>query len=184
MADAHAFFISVAGRMPSHLEPVSVPRHILPRSVDVAVAESRKQAPSVIATEHDTTAAQAAVGVAYSRFMPRLNLEVSSSQGWSMTEAGDRNTDSRAMLVVRWNLFNGGIDKARTWEAKARALEAVEITENTRRIVERETRVSWNAIEAANVRAPTLAKQLQQNRATRTAYAAQLTSDSAVCSIS
>jgi adhesin transport system outer membrane protein len=77
------------------------------------------------------------------------------------------------MLVVRWNLFNGGIDKARVGEAQARSLEAREISANTRRIIERETRVSWNAIEAARRRVPLLRRQVAEARATRSAYAQQ-----------
>ncbi len=173
VADAIAFFQSVAGRAPGALRSVSVPTSALPRTVEEAVAEARIKAPSEIATTHDTTAAAAAIGVANARFMPKLNAEFSSDHSWGMSAAGDRSIDTRGMLVVRWNLFNGGIDKARVWEAKARALEAAEISENTRRIVERETRVSWNAIQAANARTPALTQQLQQNRSTREAYASQ-----------
>lgn len=173
LADAVAFYRSVAGHAPGKLQPVNVPSRALPHSIDVAVAEAREASPSVIATTHDALAADAAVGVAHSRFYPRVNAELSHQQGWGMSESDDRTTDTRAMVVVRWNLFNGGIDKARVWEAKARALEAVEINENTRRIVERETRVSWNAIQAAVKRVPALSEQLRQTRATRAAYSAQ-----------
>jgi len=71
---------------------------------------------------------------------------------------------------VRWNLFNGGIDKARIGEAKARAMEAAEISANTQRIIEREVRTSWNAILAAEQRVPALSRQLELNRSTRNVY--------------
>ena len=172
-ADANAFFLSVAGHAPGKLQPVTFPANVLPVSVDVATAEARTAAPSVIATENDAEAASAAIGVANSRLFPKVNLEVSSNHTWGASEAGDRSIDARGMLVVRWNLFNGGIDKARIWEAKARAMEAIEISENTRRIVERETRVSWNAIQAAKARVPVLQQELKQNKATRSTYAEQ-----------
>jgi adhesin transport system outer membrane protein len=72
--------------------------------------------------------------------------------------------------VVRWNLFNGGIDKARIGEAKARAMEAAEISANTQRIIEREVRTSWSAILAAEQRVPALSRQLELNRSTRNVY--------------
>ena len=74
------------------------------------------------------------------------------------------------MLVVRWNLLNGGIDKARIWEAAARSMEAKEISASTKRIIERETRVSWNAILTASTRVPLLRRQVEQTRSTRAAY--------------
>lgn len=168
--DAHALYRAVVGDAPGALGPVALPAKAMPHSIDAAVAEARAAAPSIMATRFDTTAAEAAVGSAHARFAPRLNLEVSSDHTWGNREAGDRTIDTRAMLVVRWNLFNGGIDKARVWEAKARALEAAEISTNTERIIERETRVSWSAILAANDRVPALKRQVEQIRLTRTAY--------------
>lgn len=171
--DAQTLFRTIVGRAPGQLAPVSPPTRQMPRTIDAAVAEARDAAPSILATEHDATAATAAIGVAQSRFYPRVNLELSSTHGANTSEDHERSTDNRAMLVVRWNLLNGGIDKARDWEAKARSLEAAEINQNTRRIIERETRTSWNAIATASGRVPALARQLEQNRLTRTAYASQ-----------
>ena len=127
-------------------------------------------APSVIATQHDTYAAEAAIGTAQSRLFPRLNLEVTGDHGLGVTQRNDRQSEATAMVVVRWNLFNGGIDKARIGEAKARAMEAAEISANTQRIIEREVRTSWNAILAAEQRVPALSRQLELNRSTRNVY--------------
>ncbi len=173
LRDADALFRAVAGRAPGKLAAAGMPAVGMPKSLEAAVGEAIEFAPSVLATQHDATAAEAAVGSAYGRLMPRVNLEVSAHRGWGMTEDGDRSVDSRAMLVVRWNLFNGGIDKARIWEARARSREAVEISANTRRIIERETRVSWNAMVTAGRRVPLLQRQVNAARSTRSAYNAQ-----------
>ncbi len=173
LLDAEALFRSAVGRAPGKLTPPVAPRGSLPHSVDAAVGEAVVAAPSVIATQHDVMAAQAAVGSAYSRFYPRVNLELSTDHARGDEEAGDKTMDGRAMLVVRWNLFNGGIDKARIWEARARAAEAAGISANTQRIVERETRVSWHAMSAAATRVPELRRQLDLNRQTRSAYLVQ-----------
>lgn len=171
--DAVALFRAVVGRGPGQLAAVKPPAAALPKTVDDAVAEASVAAPSVLATQHDVDAAQATVAAANSRFFPRLNLEVSTNHVSSAREIGDRSLDARAMLVVRWNLFNGGIDKARIWEAKARALEAAEVSASTRRIIERETRVSWNALMSARARVPQYQSQLDYARQTRSTYSAQ-----------
>lgn len=171
--EADSLFRSVAGRAPGTLAAARFPFSGPPPSVDVAIAEAIAFAPSVLATEHDATAAKAAVGSAYARLSPRVNLEVSTNRIWGSTVDGDREVDSRAMVVVRWNLFNGGIDTARIWEAKARSLEAEQISANTKRIIERETRSSWNSVATAASRMPLLRRQVEQTRATRTAYNAQ-----------
>lgn len=172
LMDANALFKSVVGRMPGNLSPAPNARGI-PSSIDAAVAEATAAAPSVVATQFDAIAAEAAVGSAYSRFSPKLNLELSTDHGWGTSENNDRSLEARAMLVVRWNLFNGGIDKARVWEARARAAEASEISANTQRNVERETRVSWDSLRAASIRVPALRQQLDLQRQRRSAYLAQ-----------
>lgn len=173
LEDAKALFRAVVGRAPGRLHAAKVPRNALPSSVEEAVAAARVAAPSVIATQHDAVAARATIGSAYSRLYPKLNFELTTYHGKGIEEADDRDLDMRAMFVVRWSLFNGGINKARIREAYARSNEAVEISANTERIVERETRVSWNAIKSADVRVPALRRQLNMARATRATYSDQ-----------
>ena len=173
LEDAKALFRSVVGRAPGRLAKARIPAKALPSSVNAAISEAVSAAPSVIATEHDATAAEASIGSARSRFYPKLNAELSTHPTKGDAAYGDRNIDVRAMLVVRWNIFNGGIDRARVREARARAREATEIAANTRRVVERETRVSWNAIVAARTRVPALRRQLNLARRTRSTYSAQ-----------
>ncbi|MCH9806098.1 MAG: TolC family outer membrane protein [Alphaproteobacteria bacterium] len=173
LEDAKALFRAVVGRAPGRLQAARVPRSALPSSVSEAVAQARLAAPSVIATQHDAVAARATIGTAYSRLYPKLNFELSTYHGKGIDQEDDRDLDMRAMFVVRWSLFNGGINKARIRESYARANEAVEISANTERIVERETRVSWNAIKSADVRVPALRRQLNLARATRATYSDQ-----------
>ncbi len=168
--DADALFRSIVGHPPRELAPVTAPRRLVPAAIDAAVADAVRFAPSVIATQHDTYAAEAAIGTAESRLFPRVNLEVTGDHGLGVTQRNDRQSEASAMVVVRWNLFNGGIDKARIGEAKARAMEAAEISANTQRIIEREVRTSWNAILAAEQRVPALSRQLELNRSTRNVY--------------
>jgi len=99
--DADALFRSVVGRAPGSLGPVKAPVSSLPRSVEDAVAEAIVAAPSVIATQHDTIAAQAAVGSAYSRFSPKVNFELTGDAARGDKEESDYTSDVRGLFVVR-----------------------------------------------------------------------------------
>ena len=173
LEDAKTLFRTVVGRMPGRLKSAPGARKALPRTLAIAIQEARRAAPSVVATEHDAVAARAAIGSAYSRLYPKLNLEISGDAGRGLDGRGDRDVDARAMLVVRWTLFNGGINRARISEARARADEAGSIAANTRRQVEQQTRVSWTAMTAAGVRVPVLKRRLTLLRKTRAAYSSQ-----------
>lgn len=170
--NAQALFKSIVGRMPGKLSPASGARG-LPSSEEAAVAEAISASPSVLATQFDAIAAQAAVGSAYSRFSPKVNFEVFTGHDWGLVENEDRNYDAAAMVVVRWNLFNGGIDKARIWEARARAAEADGINANTALLVEREARISWSSLRASSIRVPELRQQLSLQHQRRSAYMEQ-----------
>lgn len=170
--NAQALFKSIVGRMPARLDAPPLASG-LPASEEIAVAEAVEAAPSVVATHFDAIAAEAAVGSAYSRFSPKVNFEVSTNHGWGQVENNDRNYEASAMLVVRWNLFNGGIDKARIWEARARAAEAQGINANTALIIEREARTSWASLRAASVRVPELRLQLNLQKQRQRAYLEQ-----------
>ena len=87
--DADALFRSIVGRAPGTLSPVRAPSSALPNSVENAVGEAVVAAPSVIATQHDTIAAEAAVGSAYARFSPKLNFELTGSDAQGDNEAGE-----------------------------------------------------------------------------------------------
>lgn len=170
VAVAVAMFREVVGRQPGRLAAAKVPLHALPPSASAAVVEARQAAPSIVATEHDAMAADAAIGTARSALYPKLNLELSTYHGKGIDERDDLQNDLRGMFVVRWSLFDGGANYARIREAKSRANEAAEIAENTKRIVERETQVSWNAMMRARDRAPALRRQMELARATRETY--------------
>ncbi|MBI1386372.1 MAG: TolC family outer membrane protein [Rhizobiales bacterium] len=169
LQDAYALFKSVVGRMPGRLAAAPAASG-LPGSVEAAVSEAVEVAPSIMATQFDTLAAKASIGSAYSRFFPKANFELTTDHGHGVTQDGDRDLEVRALLVIRWNIFNGGIDKARFWEAKARAAEATEIAANMTRVVERETRVSWNSIVSSRQRVGDLRRQLDLQRRRKAAY--------------
>ncbi|MEO1694321.1 MAG: TolC family outer membrane protein [Pseudomonadota bacterium] len=172
LQDAIALYRSVVGSKPGHLHGAPHAKHV-PGSLHAAIATARASAPSILATDADRLASEAAIGTARSRYYPKLNAEVTTSYARNTQQPNDADKDTRAMLVARWNLYNGGIDTARVREARERASEAAEIAANTQRIVLRETRTSWNALQAARARVPQLQRQLSLARQTRRAYIEQ-----------
>ena len=76
--DAIAAYIQAVGeKPPAALTSASAPESDLPSNIDEAVVMSREKAPSIMAAAADVRSAAAAVGVADSRFMPRVDIEAS-----------------------------------------------------------------------------------------------------------
>jgi adhesin transport system outer membrane protein len=169
--DAVALFIAVVGsKPPAKLQPVSPPTKSLPGSVDNAVAQAQKGSPAIIARMFDARAATAAIDVARSEFFPKVTAELSADYFSDMDRTTGRRGDVTGMIVMRQNLYRGGIDSARVREATARASEAQATSDLMRRTVEREVRLSWTAMTIARARAETIGRQLEQNRLVITAY--------------
>lgn len=172
--DAVALFIAVVGdRPPAQLATVSPPVKALPASVDAAVAQAQQGSPAIIARMFDLRAAEAAIDVARSDFYPKVSAELSADYYSDMDRTVGRRSDVAGLVVVRQNLYRGGIDSARLREATARAGEAQATSDLMRRTVEREVRLSWTAMTVARARAEAIGRQLQQNRTVIAAYREQ-----------
>jgi outer membrane protein, adhesin transport system len=171
--DAETLYRAVVGKAPGKLQPVRAPIKAMPRTVDLAVAEAVKIAPSVIAALADTRAAEAAIDTAKSRFAPRIDAQVGIDGNYGLYNRDRSRYDASAMLVLRQNLYRGGIDTARVAEARERSNEARDTTESARRVVEREVRFAWSAIQTAQARKTALSRQLEQNRLAYAGYVQQ-----------
>lgn len=148
--DAVSLFIAVVGtKPPARLETVTPPLKALPKSVDAAVAQAQKGSPAIIARMFDAAAANAAIDVARSDFYPKVTAELSADYYSDMDRSVGRRTDVTGMIVMRQNLYRGGIDSARVREAHARANESQATSDLMRRTVEREVRLSWTAMTIA-----------------------------------
>ena len=56
--------------------------------------------------------------------MPKLDAELSANYRDEIDGSSAENTSYKAMLVMSFDLYNGGINQARVKEAQARAEEA------------------------------------------------------------
>ncbi len=172
-ADAVAAYVAVVGERPTDMENVAAPETELPSNVDEAVQVAMEAAPSISAAAADVRAAEAAVGVAKSRFLPRIEVDVSANYLYNVDGTRGPNRDFSALLVGRWNLYRGGIDVARRREAVARLFESRALLAKTQREVAQQVRVSWNALNQARERRVSLRQQLQSNGRVRVAYSRQ-----------
>ncbi|MEQ8699555.1 MAG: TolC family outer membrane protein [Bauldia litoralis] len=172
--NATALYIQAVGQPPEGpLSPVSAPESELPGNVDAAVEVAMRQAPAIRASAADVRAAVSEIGVATSRFYPRVDAELSYSiqRGVDGTR-GDSN-NFIALLVGRWSLYTGGTDTALRRKAIAQREEARDKLDQSRREVAQQVRNAWNALNAARERRVAVRKELAANRRVRIAYARQ-----------
>lgn len=168
--DSVANYIAVVGEAPEALQPVVAPELELPSNLEEAISLSLANSPAIAIRKSDLDVARSRIKTAQSEFYPKVNLEVQGN--WNRNIDGVRgvNKDLQGMVVGTWNVFRGGIDVARTKEARERVAQARDDLDLIRRETEQEVRLSWNALNAARERRIAISEQLAANKKVRDAY--------------
>ena len=147
--DEVANFLRVVGRPPSDLEEAYNPSDVLPANIEDAVQLAIESHPTIKSATADIESAYAQRDTAKAPYYPRLNLEVGVRHDADIEGIRGVDEEFSAMLRLRYNLFNGGRDKARIKETAHQIDQAKDIRDSAVRQVEQSTRLSWDAYETA-----------------------------------
>lgn len=172
LREANIQFQRVIGEMPRDLARPGTPDGV-PAAEDDALGVAVNSHPLLNSAAADIEAAQAQTRAAESLLRPRVDLELGTSWNNNLDGVRYKNNDAYAMLRFKYNLYNGGTDKARVSERRIQEMEASEIMNRTRRQVEESTRLSWNSLLTSTDRLPKLKAHADATEQTRDAYAKQ-----------
>ena len=137
------FFKTVGKPLVNASRPGSVAK-ALPRSLDEAIGLARTSNPRVHMANSDIDAASANVDAARALYGPEILAE-GRARTWESVEHHDgRSNDLQARVVLRWNLYRGGIDKANEQEQVRRLSEQRLVLHQVFREIEEAVRVSWD----------------------------------------
>jgi len=140
----------------------------LPRSLEEAIGVARQNNPEIKIAGASVDAADALVGKARADYYPKVNLEGTARTGDDIDGTAGRTHDLRARVVMRWNIYRGGITSADEQEQIRRGSEERFKLHQVHREIEEAVRISWD-------------RRIRQNEL-QTTYAAQLGSNTRVVS--
>ena len=120
----------------------------IPGTVEDAIARARDRNPRVREAQADLDAAHALVGKAKAEQMPTLALEGNARIGDDVDGFRGETNDLQAGLVLRWDVFSGGIKKAKVQEMYRREREARFRVDQMVREAEEDVRIAWNSWDA------------------------------------
>ncbi len=155
---ADARFQNVIGREPLKLARAGPPRG-LPPSQAAAVALARTRHPALQAGGADVNAAEAAFDRTRAPYLPRVDLEGRATIGQDLDGTPGQNNDFSVRLSMSWNIFNGGIDRARRMREGERVTESKMRLDQLRRTVDETARRAWSDISANDLRLAALKRQ-------------------------
>ena len=146
--DARAEYLRVVNSEPTDLVEPTTDSVVMPASLDEALKKSTANNPVLLSALEDINAANFQHEGAKANFYPKVSIE--AGQSWYDDANGNQGSSDElsAMLRVRYNLFNGGADDARSKSTSALYSQAKDIHQNAYRQVEEGTRLAWQALES------------------------------------
>lgn len=176
MADletALANYRRVAGHNPGKLElPIEFRSH-LPNGKEDALSRVEACNPKLAAFAADIKISQYEVDVRKSSFLPRVNLELSSTYRDHVESSQTYEHNNAAMIRLRWNLYNGGSDTAARESAEARELQTRLARQDQYNQIAEQVHDTWSRYTIAGEQIKTYSEAVEYNRQTLDAYKQQ-----------
>ena len=131
------------------VDQVQVPPELtanMPASESEAIGLARTENPRVKEAAADVDAATALAQSAHGDLFPTIGVELTGRIGQDIDGFRGETRDAQARAVVRWNIFDGGINRAKYQEMVRRASEARYKLYTVTREAEEDVRSAMNAL--------------------------------------
>jgi adhesin transport system outer membrane protein len=173
LRDAETNYLRVVGAAPMSLSEPPRPHSFLPATVEEAANIAIEQHPTLRSAQADVESANAQHDGTRAAFLPRVDFELGTRADHDIDGVRGTDKDVTAMFRLRYNLLNGGRDKARREETAFLINQAAEIRNDTHRQVEQSVRFSWNALETVRRQMSYFLQYAESAEKTRDAYQQQ-----------
>jgi adhesin transport system outer membrane protein len=173
LTDAMSDFEAVSGfSLNTYTRPV-VNSDFMPISKTDAIKRGEENQPTLQASKYSVTAAREQYKEINGRYLPRFDIELKGSASEEAVGIDEKEDQASAMVVMNWNLYNGGSDAAEKRATLAQISQAKSSSLRVKRRVEKEIRLAWAALKtterqktfmASHVRSSKKAKKLYQDQ--------------------
>ncbi len=173
LQDAISNFYGVVGYLPE-ISTMDKPEGVeVSSSIEQALKTAYENHPQLKSADADIEAAKAQYRASKSSYHPTLALEGDRTWNEDIDGIEGDNQDWVIALRLRYNLYNGGADKARKKQTASLLDESKEVRSTTKRQVEESMRLSWNAYQYTQQQLGFLTTYVDSVIATREAYRKQ-----------
>jgi adhesin transport system outer membrane protein len=173
LRDAQSSFIALVNQMPDDLRQPQPDANFMPPTLDDALAKAQENHPTLTSAAFDIDAARYQHEDAKAGFYPNVSLELDKNWDDDIDGVRGHNYDFTAMVRMRYNLYNGGADVARSRSTSALEMQAKDIHMNAHRQVGEGTRLAWAAYESLGRQKDFLRQHVEASYNTVDAYKKQ-----------
>ncbi|WP_299571866.1 TolC family outer membrane protein [uncultured Shewanella sp.] len=145
--DLQARYYDLVGQLPTELHDAKPDFNYVPTSLKQALEQAVKNHPEIDAAINDTQAASSQYEREKSDYWPKLSIELQANKNDNIGGIEGPDEDARAMLMLSYDLYNGGSTNDRAEAAAWQVQQAKSIRQQTEKQVIEGTRLAWNAYE-------------------------------------
>ncbi|AWB66961.1 channel protein TolC [Saccharobesus litoralis] len=173
LADSVGAFIRLVGEKPNELILPVPDAVMLPVSEGQFLDKAKLNHPTIKSAIADIKAAQAQLEVNKSPNLPTLTAQLSHTHTDDRNNGGLERTQTRADLVLSYNLYRGGQDQARVKQFAYVVNQAQDIKDSAQRQVVEGAQFSWNSYSFVSRQIEFLQTHVEQSFITKQAYKEQ-----------
>lgn len=116
----------------------------VPANVNDAADEAIRRSPAISASIETMRSARALASVRESAYQPKVEARLRSGAGKNFDGVRDQRNDNTAEIVLNWNLFNGGSDRARVRQQANLVNQATDLRDKACRDVRQTVSIAYN----------------------------------------
>lgn len=171
--DAETQYVRVVGEAPADSLENAAVNPSLPPSPEKALEEALSRNPQVFASIEGALAMRSATAEQKARMQPRLDFRAAANFENDVDGSEGRRDKTVVELLFRYNLYNGGSDRATLRRYGELAMESEENLKKTERDIRQAVLVAFNDIQAIGKQLPELELHMKSADSMRKAYAQQ-----------
>jgi adhesin transport system outer membrane protein len=126
--------------------------------------------PSLLVGKYNIKGAEALYRESNSKFFPKVDIEMSENYNDNSNEFQGKDDRFQAMVVLSYNLFNGGADEAARRNKLSKLSQEVEVVNDLKRQVVESMDLSWSSYELSLDQMPFLESYKSQSAETLKLY--------------
>lgn len=171
LSEAEGAYIRAVGRPPEkNMEVPVFNAALIPADLESFIARATAVSPSVAVFDADARAAASGYDVSKATTLPEVSLQLTGSKADNVGGIEGGETSGSALMVMRWNLFRGGADYARTREALFQKAASEDDRHKAARALENEIRDTWAARRSSDGQLAEFRRQIEANAKVVEAY--------------
>ena len=129
--------------------------------------------PAIMAGHYNIKGAKALHNESKSAFYPKIDLEFSQNYNKNYNEFIGTDDRSQGLVVLSYNLYNGGADEARRVKTLHKLNQEVAIADDVKRDVTLNVQLAWSSYKLAQNQIPFLEQYKSQSKQTLKLYSSE-----------